>query len=133
MRTVAASSGCPDLREIGIVGNTQVCSVKSVLRVHGLIILSQSNGEGFQSLRQLKHLTVVDVNLEHFTQATANWAAKREIWKKELIRILKDCSSTDRKVLRWKVVKRRPHFRDDDQNYDVLENEEVEVTQGTRS
>ena len=101
--------------------------------MHALILLSQSNGERFQSLRELNHLTVVDMNLEHYIQAPANWATKREIWKKELIRILKDCPSTDRKVLRWKVVKRRPHSPDDDQNYDVLENEEVEVTRGTSS
>jgi len=67
---------------------------------------SQSKGELVSDLQRLKHLTVIEVGLKEevrYGYPEADLKEARESWKKVLIRILKDSSSTDRKVLRWKI------------------------------
>lgn len=90
----------------------------------------QSKSEPIKQLRQLKHLSVVEVDLEEerdLKPPRGVWEKAREIWKGELISLLKDSPSTDRKFLRWKVVRsyRNPHGAG--RGYDVVETEELEV------
>lgn len=78
----------------------------------------------------MKHLSVVEVDLEEERDRKplgGFWEKGREIWKGELIGLLKDSPSTDRKFLRWKVVQsyRNPHGVG--RGYDVVETEELEV------
>ena len=77
-------------------------------------------------LRQLKYLTVINVDLDRVNQFQEGVLA---VWKREFIDLLKDSPSPDRGVLGWKVVQSRPiaiGF-----TYDVVESEELEVTQRT--
>lgn len=59
------------------------------------------------------------------------WEEARETWKRELISLLKDSPSADRKVLRWKIVQSYPHPRRAGRAYDVVETEELEVSPKT--
>ena len=82
-----------------------------------------------EKLRQLKYLTVIDVYLDRGSQThDSDQQGVRAIRKKEFISLLKDSPSSDRKYLRWKVVQRRLGT---DRAYDVVENEELEVSRGT--
>lgn len=84
-----------------------------------------------EKLRQLKYLTIVDVDLDKGSQIHgSNQQGVRVIRKEEFISLLKDSPSTDRKFLRWKVVQRRLGTG---RAYDVVENEELEVSRGTSS
>jgi len=80
----------------------------------------------------LKHLAVVEVNLEEgidHEPPQGGWEGARRIWKRDLVSLLKDSPSTDRKFLRWKVVKsyRRTNGPGRGRAYDVVESEELEV------
>ncbi|KAF9782909.1 hypothetical protein BJ322DRAFT_180839 [Thelephora terrestris] len=105
--------GCPNLREIGVVGSTK------------------SDREQFKLFRKLKYLAVIDIDLAQENDHPADWESTRVIYKRELVRILKDSPSRERKFLRWKVVQRRTRALDDDRPYDVVEKEELEVCQET--
>ena len=80
-----------------------------------------------EKLRQLKYLTVIDVDLDRGSQTHDSDQGVRAIRKKEFISLLKDSPSSDRKYLRWKVVQRRLGT---DRAYDVVESEELEVSRG---
>lgn len=97
-----------------------------------LIPSSQSYRNYLETLRQLKHLAVVDADFDQGSEPhDSNWEEMRASWKRELLGLLKDSSSTDRKVLRWKVVQRRPLAHGAENSYDVVENEEFEVSRET--
>ena len=92
---------------------------------------SQSKTEPIKALRQLKHLVIVEVNLEETKDYNPPEGVRkkaREIWKRELIDLLKDNPSTDRKILRWKIVLSYPHPQGGRRAYDVEETEELEVS-----
>jgi hypothetical protein len=95
------------------------------------ILESQSDREQFKLFRKLKHLAVIDIDLAQETDHPAGWESTRATYKRELVRILKDSPSRERKFLRWKVVQRRARALDDDRPYDVVEKEELEVCQET--
>jgi len=92
---------------------------------------SQTNSEAIKELRRLTHLSVVDVELEEAVDhepASHNGAA-REVWKRELISLLKDSPSTERKFLRWKIAKSYPRTSARGRAYRIVVNEELEVSQ----
>jgi len=92
------------------------------------ITLLQFTIEPIKHLRQLEYLAIVDANLcEMKNLAGAVQEKAREIWKRELIGLLKDSPSTDRKVLRWKVVQICLCPNDVRLVYDIVESEESEV------
>ena len=98
--------------------------------MRGLIPPPQSYRRYLETLKQLKHLTIVDVDLEQGTEPyDSEWQETRASWKRDLVGLLKDSPSTDRKVLRWKVVRRRLLAHGAGNAYDVVENEEIEVSQ----
>jgi len=88
---------------------------------------SQTDSAPIKELRRLKHLAVVDVELEERKDREPADAADREngrkIWKRELISLLKDSPSTERKILRWKIAQSSMRTR----AYEVVEDEELEV------
>jgi hypothetical protein len=97
-----------------------------------LIPLSQSYRRYLETLKQLKHLTVVDADLDQGNEPhDSEWEEARTGWRRDLISLLKDSPSTDRKVLRWKVVQRRLLAHGAGNTYDVVENEEIEVSEKT--
>jgi hypothetical protein len=82
----------------------------------------------------LKHLAVIDADLEEerdYKFLEVDWEKARETWKRELINLLKDSPSTDRKVLRWKIVQSYPHPQGANRVYNVVETEELEVAPST--
>jgi len=104
------------------------------LGIYVFTMSSQSKSEHIKHLRELKHLAVVDVDLAEgssFPEAIRDEA--RGIWKRELIRLLKDSPSTDRKFLRWRVVQSRPRIVAVGRAYDIVESEELEVLPETSS
>ena len=99
------------------------------MRVLILISPLQSYKGHIEMLRQLEHLTVVDASLEEENEPhDSDWEETREGWKRDLISILKDSPSKDRKVLKWKVIQRRSLTHVAGNIYDVAENEEFEVS-----
>jgi hypothetical protein len=99
---------CPELREIGIVGDLRVSIRLEGFEDNVLTATSQSNSEHIQPLRQLKHLAIVDVNLFATKNAELPEVIREmvpETWKRELIGLLKDSPSTDHKFLRWKIIR----------------------------
>lgn len=99
--------------------------------MHALTIPPQSDSEPVEELRQLKYLAVVDIHLEEGWHREPSDPADREQarkgWKRKLISLLKDSPSTERKYLRWRVAKCRPHSGGNGRAYDIIENEELEV------
>lgn len=84
----------------------------------------------------MKHLALIEADLDEATdykplQPEGAREKARKDWKRELIGLLKDSPSTDRKILRWKVVQSYPHPLRAGRAYDVMETEELEVSQGT--
>ena len=73
-------------------------------------------------LRQLKYLAIVGASLFNASlyESEVDRERARKTWKMGLVGILKDSPSTDRKVLRWKIVQPWAPYK-------VLENEESEV------
>jgi hypothetical protein len=93
---------------------------------------SQSDSKPIECLRQLKYLTVVDVDLEeekdYEPPDAAGWENARKIWKRKLIDLLRDSPSTERKFLRWKISQSYPRADGGrGRAYDVVESEELEV------
>ena len=96
--------------------------------MRGLTPLPQSYRRYLETLKQLNHLAIVDIDLEQGSEPhDSEWQETRASWKRDLIGLLKDSPSTDRKVLRWKVVQRRLLAHGAGNAYDVVENEEIEV------
>lgn len=90
-----------------------------------LNIPSQPDREEFKTLRRLKHLAVINVDLAYECGPHGDWVRPmRANLKKEFISILKDSPSTDRKFLRWKVVRSTDPFH---RTHEVVEDQEVEV------
>lgn len=88
----------------------------------------QSESEPIKRLRQLKYLAIVGVDLsERKDNEPPETVQEREIWRRELISILKDSPSKDRKILRWRVVQSYRHPGTIRLLYDVVEDEELEV------
>lgn len=58
-----------------------------------------------------------------------SFEATRDGWKHGIIEVLKDSTSKDRKLLRWKTVGRRMGYyhRPLPGDYEVVESEEIEV------
>lgn len=107
----AVSRGCPDLREIGIVGS--IVSDKTII----------------QRLRQLKHLSIIDVNLDRRKDIlVADWEKMRAAWRRELMSILRDSPSTERKFMKWKIIQHIPYTPGSNLAYEVVESEELEVS-----
>jgi len=84
----------------------------------------------------LKHLAFIEADLDEATdckplQAEEVQEKARKVWKRELIDLLKDSPSTDRKVLRWKIVQSYPHCLRAGRAHDVIETEELEVSPET--
>jgi len=96
---------------------------------------SQTNSEAIKELQRLKHLAVVDIELEEAMdhESTSHNAAAREVWKRELISLLKDSPSTERKFLRWKIAKSYPRTSARGRAYTVVVNEELEASQEAAS
>jgi hypothetical protein len=93
-----------------------------------LNITSQAyDREQFQLLRQLEHLAVVDVELDLGAKVPIDWEKTWVIWEEDLLSVLGDSPSADRKVLRWKVVRYLEY--PGAEAYDAVENEEFEVSQ----
>ena len=126
----AIVSGCPNLREIGIIDPTHVSVPPGRFLVYACIThVSQSDRDQFHLFRQLRHLAIIGVNLGYGIEPRGDWENSRVVWRRELTGILKDSPSRDRKVLRWKVVQVRPYTPGADRVYDVMEKEELEVSQ----
>ena len=102
-------------------------------KINVLTTLLQSNSEHIKCLRQLKHLVTVEVDLteeKDYKPPEGVLEKTREAWKRELTSLLKDIPSTDRKILRWKLVQSYHRPRRDGGSkrvYDVMETEELEV------
>ena len=108
-------------------------SVQRALGIRVLIPSSQSYRRYLETLRQLNHLTVIDADLDQGSEPhDSDWEETRANWKRDLISLLNDNPSTDRKVLRWKVVQRRLLAHGAGNTYDIIENEELEVSRGPR-
>jgi len=96
-----------------------------------LITPLQTDGARIKELRRLKHLAVVEVELEENMDREPADAPDREKernrWKRELISLLKGSPSTERKFLRWKIA--QGYLRTDRRGrvYEVVVNEELEV------
>lgn len=119
---------CPNLREIDIVDLIRVSISPENSRDNVLTIALQPQSPNVKHLRQLKHLAVIDVNLyEERGLPKAIREQTRKIWKREFIGLLKDSPSTDRKILRWKVVQGRSCHLTGRLEYDAVEAEELEV------
>ena len=78
-----------------------------------MLITPQSDSQPIRELRRLKHLAVVDVELMHVigrsvlersSDVGRQWMRGLETWRRELISLLKDSPSTERKFLRWKIT-----------------------------
>jgi len=94
----------------------------------------QSKIELIKDLRQLKHLAIVEVDLEEERDRELPqgvWEKARETWKRELLSLLEDNPLTDPKILRWKIVQSYRHPRRYNRVYDVMEAEELEAFPGT--
>lgn len=91
----------------------------------------------FNQLRKLKHLAIIEVDsIEHnFIEQENNvhdpsrYASEdvRINWKRDFIGVLKDSPSRDRKLLRWKVIRRRDCMPPIIEFYEFLESGEMEV------
>ena len=92
-----------------------------------LTTTSQTDSEAIKELRRLKHLAVVDVELDEALDYEPPNAVARETWKQELISLLKNSPSAERKFLRWKVA--QSYMRTDGRGrvYEVVVNEKLEV------
>lgn len=96
-----------------------------------LITPLQTDSALIKELRRLKHLAVVDVELEEGKGREPADELEREkrrkVWKGELISLLKDSPSTERKFLRWKIT--QSYLRTDGRGraFEVMLNEELEV------
>ena len=103
--------------------------------IHILTTRSQSGSEHIDDLRELKHLAVVDADLDEeqdYKQPIAvDWEKARKIWKGKLISLLKDSPSMDRKVLRWKVTQSYYDGEFLRRRYSIVENEELEISPET--
>ena len=82
-------------------------------------------------LRQLNHLTVIDINIERGSGPSCLYWEIQTAWKRDLANLLMDNPSTDRKFVRWKVVVRRRNYFDIGWDCDVAETEELEVSPKT--
>ena len=96
-----------------------------------LITPSQTDSKPISELRRLKHLAVVDMVLEDAMDREPDGGLNRETERKrrrgELISILKDSPSTERKFLRWRIAQ---GYRGEDlgfRRYEVVVDERLEV------
>ena len=93
-----------------------------------LITPSQADSELIRELRRLNHIAVVDVELAEQIDSPHADAGQREkgrnAWKRELVSLLKDSPSAERKFLRWKNVH---GFLGDRWVCEIVANEELEV------
>jgi len=100
-----------------------------------LITSPQSDSGLVRELRRLKHLAVVDVELEEAKDRESTDESGpekgRKAWKRELINLLKDSPSTERKFLRWKIVQIFIRADGRSRGQEVVVNEELEVFPGT--
>jgi len=91
----------------------------------------QTDSAPIKELRRLEHLAVVNVELEERKARepadAADRVKARMIWKRELVGLLKDSPSTERKILRWKIAQSSLRTR----TYEVVEDEELEVSPET--
>jgi len=96
-----------------------------------LIASSQSDSGLVGELRQLNHLAVVDVELEEAKDREPvdglDLEKGRKVWRSQLISILKDSPSTERKFLRWKIVQSFVRADRRGRAYEVVVKEELEV------
>jgi len=92
-----------------------------------LTTTSQTNSEAIKELRRLEHLAVVDVELEEALDHEPATAVSRATWKRELISLLKNSPSAERKFLKWKIA--QSYMRADGRGrvYEVVVNEKFEV------
>jgi len=93
---------------------------------------SQCDSAPIKELRQLKYLTGVDVEFKEERDREPGDAADREkgrkMWKRELVNLLKDSPSPERKFLRWKIIQSRfPTNGGYGWSHEVVENEGLEV------
>ena len=90
---------------------------------------SQTDSKAIKALRRLEHLAVVDVELEEAVdrEPVDDIEKGRKTWRRELISLLKDSPSTERKFLRWKIA--QSYLRTDGRGraYEIVVNEELEV------
>jgi hypothetical protein len=117
-RITEVVQGCPDLREICIKGAIRSVHEPVSPRVRSFrdshtYRLAQADIEPAEHLRSLKHLAVVDIdfiivlpypkNSTEWELDMAQTETELEAWRRQLIKVLKDSSSKERKFLRWKV------------------------------
>jgi len=110
------------------------CSIRRCQGIHALTTPLQFEDEPIKLLRQLTHLAIIEANLEEELDCRPVERAlenARETWRRELISLLKDSPSTDRKILRWKLVQNCRHPRGTGRVYNVVETEELEVSPKT--
>ena len=122
--------GTPNLREIGIVCSIRVRIPPENPKDSVLTAPLQSKIQPIEHLRQLEHLSIIDIDLSERKDDELLGAVRekaRETWKKRFIGLLKDSPSTDRKFLRWKVVQSYQRPNSFYHAYDVVETEELEV------
>lgn len=104
--------------------------------IHTFTVPLQSDNEYIKKLRQLTHLDLIEADLDEAMdykplQHEGAREKARKDWKREFVDLLKDSPSTDRKVLRWKVVQSYPHPVRAGRAYDIMETEELEVSPET--
>ena len=109
-------------------------SIRRHQGIHALTTLLQSEDEPIKLLRQLTHLAVIEADLEEELDCRPVERVlenARGTWRRELIGLLKDSPSTDRKILRWKFVQSHRHPHGTGRVYNVVETEELEVSPKT--
>ena len=97
--------------------------------MHAFIPPSQINSEDVRALRHLRYLTVVDAELEKAVdrERSPNSDKERNMCRRELISLLKDSPSTERKFLRWKIAQSYQRTDGPGWVYHVVTNKELEV------
>jgi len=87
-------------------------STQIMPRMRVIITPLQTDSVPIKELRRLKHLAVVDVELEERKDREPANAADREkgrkIWKRELVGLLKGGPSTENTFSRWKTTQGHP-------------------------
>jgi len=96
-----------------------------------LITPSQTDSMPIKELRRLRHLAVVEVELEEDKDReptdAPDWEKERKRWKRAFIGPLKDSPSTEPKFLRWKIAQSYLRTGGRGRVYEVVVNEELEV------
>ena len=99
------------LQEIGLVVELLVCPPPPLaIKIIGADTPQQPiDRQVFDELRRIEHLTIIEVNLIQYEHHIARQDGVKDAWsnlKRGFIEVLKNNTSEDRKLLRWRTVGR---------------------------